>query len=57
MLHMNCELFSMQNIPVFKNPVSVLFFLKIFTENLPCAKRWGYMIKKDIVSATEDLIV
>lgn len=46
MLYMNCELFSMQNIQVCKNPVSVLFFVRIFIENLPYAKHWGYMMKK-----------
>lgn len=57
MLYVNCELFSIQNIPVFKNPVSVLFFVKIFTENLTLCQTLGIYDKKDIVPPSEGLIV
>lgn len=41
--------------PVSKNPVTLLF-IKIFIENLPCAKH-GVYDGKDIVCASEELIV
>lgn len=46
----------MQKTPVLRSPVSVLFFIKIFIENLLCAKHSGNN-EKDIVPASEELTV
>lgn len=54
--YINCELLSMQKTPVLRSPVSVLFFIKIFIENLLCAKHSGNN-EKDIVPASEELTV